>query len=118
MNAGEPKDSQSVYQCWAQTVTGMLTWPLQLLETQCQVSLEIVEAALRVPDAAEDGGGKQAIDEFHRLQSLALERARKGLALPREIYQLPYRARIDWSLLPEWARPVDPEVFEGSGHEG
>ena len=37
---------------------------------------------------------------------------------PREVYQAPYRNLIDWSRFPDWARPSDPEMFEGSGHEG
>lgn len=53
-----------------------------------------------------------------QLEKRAVERLRQGLAPPREIYQLPYRDRLDWSELPDWARPSDPELFEGCGHEG
>jgi hypothetical protein len=49
---------------------------------------------------------------------LAEERMRNGLAPPREVYRSPCRDRIDWSRFPDWARPSDPELFEGSGHEG
>ena len=28
------------------------------------------------------------------------------------------RHKIDWSRLPEWALPLDPDVFEGCSHEG
>jgi hypothetical protein len=123
VNALQEKDSQTVYGSWAQAMAGVLSWPLQLLETQCEVGLEIVEAALRIPgapqaDPAEPAGAAAASDEFHRLEALALERARRGLALPRELYQVPYRDRVDWSRLPGWARPIDPEVFQGCGHEG
>jgi len=52
------------------------------------------------------------------LVKLAVERIGKGLAPPREIYQTPYRNQIDWSRFPDWARPTDPEMFEGSSHEG
>jgi hypothetical protein len=52
------------------------------------------------------------------LSRLAQERMAKGLAPPREIYQAPYRSQIDWSRFPEWARPSDPELFEGCSHEG
>jgi len=41
-----------------------------------------------------------------------------GLAPPPEIYQVPYRNQIDWSKFPEWARPSDPDLFEGCSHEG
>ena len=52
------------------------------------------------------------------LMDKAGERIAKGFSPPREIYETPMRQRIDWSLFPDWARPVDPEVFEGCGHEG
>jgi hypothetical protein len=28
------------------------------------------------------------------------------------------RDRVDWSTLPEWARPSDPDLFEGCVHKG
>jgi hypothetical protein len=102
VDAPQEKDRPTAYECVAQAVAGVLTWPLELLE----------------PIAPRVGAAAQATDEFKKLEALALERARKGLALPREIYKVPYRDRIDWSRLPEWARPVDPEVFQGCGHEG
>jgi hypothetical protein len=50
------------------------------------------------------------------LVELAMERIEKGLAPPQEIYRVQIRRRIDWSQFPEWARPVDPEMFDC--HEG
>jgi hypothetical protein len=52
------------------------------------------------------------------LERRATELANKGLPPPKEIYEVQNRSRIDWSKFPEWARPVDPEVFEGCAHEG
>lgn len=52
------------------------------------------------------------------LFAMAEQRARQGLAPPARIYRIEYRHRIDWSRFPEWARPVDPEMFDGCGHEG
>lgn len=46
------------------------------------------------------------------------ERLDRGLAPPAEAYRLPHRDQIDWSEVPDWARPTDPELFEGCGHEG
>ncbi len=51
------------------------------------------------------------------LEEVTAERLKEGLAPPREIYDIRNRGRIDWSRVPEWAKPVDPELFE-SGHEG
>ncbi len=45
-------------------------------------------------------------------------RVRQGLAPPPEIYRLRRREQIDWSAFPSWARPVDPELFDGCCHEG
>jgi len=59
-------------------------------------------------------------DRLHgdALIKLAEERVRQGFAPPPRIYQVEYRRRIDWSRFPAWARPVDPEVFNGCCHEG
>jgi hypothetical protein len=102
----------------------MLAWEWKLFESQYQVGLRIMEVALRIPSGAgtipdEQGGSAlPTTDQFPRLESLAFERTRVGLAPPREIYELPYRDRVDWSQFPEWARPVDPELFQDCGHEG
>jgi len=51
------------------------------------------------------------------LAKVTAERLKEGLAPPREIYDVRNRGRIDWSSVPDWAKPIDPEMFEGS-HEG
>jgi hypothetical protein len=56
--------------------------------------------------------------ELGALVDYALDRARKGLPPPREVYDVKYREQIDWLRFPAWARPSDPEVFTGCGHEG
>lgn len=52
------------------------------------------------------------------LLELTTARTRQGFAPPPEVYRVENRSRIDWSQLPDWARPVDPECFEGCCHEG
>jgi hypothetical protein len=59
---------------------------------------------------------RPAVDD--KLIELAAARLRQGLAPPREIYQVQYRNAIDWSQFPAWARPIDPEIFDGCCHEG
>src|SRR5262245_222604 len=79
-------ESQTVYQRWSHTVTGMLSCQLKLFETQCQVGFKIVEAALSVPGRPEAPPGEQGgavpqtTSELQRLESLAFECAGKGLA--------------------------------------
>ncbi len=57
-------------------------------------------------------------DEMQALIELATERVRLGFAPPAEIYQIQYRSRVDWSVFPEWAKPVNPDIFDGCCHEG
>jgi hypothetical protein len=52
------------------------------------------------------------------LIKLAEQRIHQGFAPPPEIYRVEYRRRIDWLKLSDWARPVDPQLFEGCCHEG
>jgi len=51
------------------------------------------------------------------LREFAMKRMKSGYAPPREIYDVRNHKQINWSDVPEWARPVDPELFE-VGHEG
>jgi len=62
-------------------------------------------------DARKTSGGEELI-------KLAEKRMRLGFAPPPEIYRIENRQRIDWFRFPAWARPVDPEIFEGCCHEG
>ena len=57
-------------------------------------------------------------EEFRKLERWAIERVGRGLAPPAKIYDAPYRERIDWTRFPDWARPSDPEMFNGNPHEG
>ena len=59
-------------------------------------------------------------EELHddALIELAENLSRQGFAPPSRIYQVEYRRRIDWSRFPSWARPVNPEDFDGCCHEG
>jgi hypothetical protein len=117
----EDEEGRDIRQRWSQSMREMLAWGLKLFETQYQAGLAIVETALRLPKrsrTSELGGPASTSDKFQALESLALARARKGLALPKEIYRVPYRDRIDWSKYPDWARPIDPELFQETGHEG
>jgi hypothetical protein len=52
------------------------------------------------------------------LEERVRQRTQQGLAPPREIYNIRNRDRVDWSTLPEWARPSDADHFEGCVHEG
>jgi hypothetical protein len=52
------------------------------------------------------------------LVELAEQRMRQGLAPPPEIYRIEYRRLLDWPRFPDWARPIDPQIFDGCVHEG
>ena len=94
---------------WSRAITNLMWQQWKLLDVQYGASIQLLEAVADKP------AGTSAVET---LEQYALERARKGLAPPREVYNAQNRGRIDWSRFPEWARPIDPEVFEGSAHEG
>lgn len=64
------------------------------------------------------GGSRAQTDAEHDLFELANQRIRQGLAPPPEIYKIEYRTKFDWSQQPDWAKPVDPQMFDGCCHEG
>ena len=109
---------------WWQMMAGLLGCQWKLVASQYQTGLRLTEVVLRLPvnQEANSEGRTQAmpeqIKECRKLEGRAAERVKQGFAPPKEIYETPYRDRIDWSRFPEWARPSDPEVFEGCGHEG
>lgn len=52
------------------------------------------------------------------LTAVAIARMNQGFAPPPEVYQIQYRSRINWIEFPDWARPINPEAFDGCCHEG
>ena len=116
MSAAPGPPIQGVYTHWLNAAATLLAYQWKLFEAQYQAGLSIVEAALGA--AGRGAGAGPAAAELERLERLAAERVSRGLAPPREAYQAPYRGQIDWGKFPEWARPSDPEMFEGTAHEG
>jgi hypothetical protein len=110
---------------WSRAMTSMMWNQWLMLDgglraAQMVLALAAANAAPRgagarpAPGHAGPKPGPNPDDLIRRAE----ERIKRGLAPPREVYQTPYRDRIDWSRFPDWARPTDPELFEGAGHEG
>ena len=100
---------REVCEYWSRAVTSLVRNHWKLLDTQYGAGIQLLGAV---------AGESVASSGLETLEQYALERASKGLPPPREVYDAQNRNRIDWSRFPEWARPIDPEVFEGSTHEG
>jgi hypothetical protein len=100
---------------WARTVTSVVWGQWAVLDAGLQAAQKVLAATASVPGARRQETRAAGAEAVVRR---AEERMAKGLAPPPEIYQATYRNRIDWSRFPDWARPCDPELFEGTGHEG
>jgi len=100
----------SVFEYWSRTVNDLMWDQWRWFDAQYAAGIQWLDAAT--------GASPGSSNPLQTLEQKAIERVQKGLAPPREIYEAQYRSQIDWSRFPEWARPIDPEVFEGSGHEG
>jgi hypothetical protein len=96
---------------WSRTVNSVIWGQWLMLDTGFRATQTVLAAATPAVEEAPAGGCAE-------LLTLALERMKKGLAPPREIYLAPYRDQIDWAAFPDWARPSDPDLFEGCTHEG
>jgi len=101
---------QGVYEHWSQAVASVVRNQWELLDAQYAAGIELLDAV--AGEAAATEATLQTLEQY------ALARTRQGLPPPRQVYEAQNRSRIDWSLFPEWARPIDPEVFEGTAHEG
>jgi hypothetical protein len=111
------------YRRWTQDLARKV-WAGQwhLLDRQCRAGIRLLDTILGTavgkeagPEQADRTAAAQAASS---LEERARQRTRQGLAPPREIYDVRNRDRVDWSTLPEWARPSDPDLFEGCAHEG
>jgi len=111
-------DCLELYQGWSRTLATAAWTPWHMLASQ----LDVVFAAFGGKGDApgEMAGARSPCEPVPQeaLQRVALERARQGLPPPREGYDVRNRDRIDWAKFPAWARPADPELFEGCTHEG
>jgi hypothetical protein len=102
---------EDLRQSWSRVVTSYVRGQWLLAHT----GFQITQAMLR---AGQSVGGGTAPLGTNELLSLASARMKQGLAPPREVYLAPYRDQIDWTQCPAWARPSDPDLFEGCTHEG
>jgi hypothetical protein len=117
-------DLRALRHYWSRTVTSMLQGQWQLIDTGFRVANKVLEAASNIP--VNEGPPREAAGPAapgasrttEELVTVAMKRMKMGFAPAREIYEAPHRDRVDWSQFPDWARPVDPEVFEGCSHEG
>jgi hypothetical protein len=112
--------TQTAYD-WSHMVKNLLGCQWQILDAQYQISMEIMESVMNSPpglSVEQEEARAKGAEKLANLEQLAADRLRKGLPPPREIYELPYRDRINWANYPAWARPTDPELFEDCSHEG
>jgi hypothetical protein len=99
---------------------GLLRGQWACLDAGFRTADKLLEAAAEPPAGVDVRArpGAEAVGGLEALVGRALERARKGLPPPRVLYDVKYREQIDWLRFPAWARPSDPEVYTGCGHEG
>jgi len=111
---------RSVNRSWSQVTTGLLRGQWAWVDAGLRTADKLLEVAAEAP-AAVGVAARPAADRPGGLDALvgySLERVRKGLPPPRELYDVKYREQVDWLRFPAWARPSDPEAFVGCGHEG
>jgi hypothetical protein len=105
------------YRTFSRAISTALWNQLRLLDAQCRFGIQIREAVVG-PTPVEDAPAEHKEEQGRQLKEQTEERLRRGLAPPREIYDVQNRSRIDWGKVPCWAWPTDPDLFEGCSHEG
>jgi hypothetical protein len=120
----QPVPEETLYQGWSHVATNVLAYPWRFWDVQYQIGMTIVDSVLGmsagpgIPSQEPTKTEPQPGEVLPSLEQRAAERLRRGLPPPREIYAVPYRDRFNWADFPAWARPIDPDVFEGCSHEG
>jgi hypothetical protein len=106
--------SHDAHQWWTRVLTSVIQEQWKVLDSQYLLGIRLLDVlrsrpeVQRQPDLSSPAGN---------VEQRARERLRKGFAPPREIYDVQNRQQFDWLAVPDWARPSDPELFEGT-HEG
>jgi hypothetical protein len=122
MNERMFPDYGGLYRRWSRVLKRLAWDQWRLLDAQYQTGLSLWSVLFGPAAEASAGpgraGGVSPKAPPEDIERVALERVRRGLPPPGEVYDIRNRQRIDWSRFPEWARPSDPEAFEGSAHEG
>jgi len=119
MNAPILLNLQAAQQSWSRTLSSIVWAQWMVLDTSLEAAQRLLKSAVPAGPAVGRGQATPNVEGGPaELIRRAMERMKKGLAPPREVYQTPYRNQIDWSQFPDWARPIDPELFENSSHEG
>ena len=120
MSPGMFTDYWKLYQGWSRALASVACGPWRLLASQCEAGLGVLDTVFAALGG--ERAGAPVLPEVpagaEALERAALERVRQGFPPPREVYSAPTRDRIDWARFPDWARPCDPELFDGSAHEG
>jgi hypothetical protein len=118
-------DWMAPYRWWSGAINRVALAQCQWLEAQYRAGARIMNVLLPRTEgtAADADPGPLAVapappGEPENLARRAEQRLGQGLAPPREIYEVHNRGLVDWSELPAWARPSDPELFDGCSHEG
>src|SRR5438034_9660856 len=124
MNDTMTPDSRGVYSDWLQVVSTVVRGQWRLLDAQYQAGLDLLKTLAYAKEVEPEAKRAPPTtparfpDGICDLEARALERLRKGFPPPSEVYLAQNRNRIDWSRFPEWAWPMDPELFTGTAHEG
>jgi hypothetical protein len=126
-------DCRSLSQCWSEVFRNVVWNHWKLLDAQYEAGIDLVRSMAKNPPAAlgrglettPERGGLETTpphattpERGGNLEEAAVECVERGLPPPRAVYEVQNRNRIDWTRLPEWARPADPDLFEGASHEG
>src|SRR5262249_51208257 len=125
MNDALMPNAQGLVSPWLAMMSNVVWGQWRLLDAQYQAGLDFLKTLEGAPltrpsppSAGGEGRVRGAQERVPDLESQALERVRKGFPPPPEVYLAENRNRIDWSRFPEWAWPMDPELFTGTSHEG
>ncbi len=110
--------TENVRHLWSRAAQDFLWGQWVLVDSGFALARRVLDRAAELPPPPDPVPSRLVSRPAEDVAAQASGRVQAGFAPPREVYDVTRRQAIDWLTWPAWARPCDPELFEGTAREG